>query len=228
VLAPAASAKSQDRNHDRIPDTWEKHHHLSLRVNEANKDQDHDGMRNLAEFRAGTDPRDADTDNNGVNDGREDSGTVVTFANGTLTLKLFRDNATVVGTVDDQTEFKCPMPAGTQPASVRDHGDGGGDGATTQSGDNATMQSGDDNGDQATQSGDDNGDQATQSGDDNGVDANDDNVNDANGAANANPACGTDQLKAGTVVHEAELSTTPTGLHFDEIKLGAPPSSPAA
>ena len=38
--------------------------------------------------------------------------------------------------------------------------------------------------------------------------------------------CGVAQLTPGTIVHEAELSTTPDGLHFDEIKLGAAPASP--
>ncbi len=174
VLAPGASARSSDRNHDRIPDRWERAHHLSLKVNQAAKDQDHDGMRNRAEFHAGTDPRDADSDDDGVKDGREDSGTVVSFTGGVLTLKLFRDDKTVAGRVDDATELKCEGTATTR--------DGGRDGH------------GDDN--------DDPGD------DDHGGEA---------------AACGTDKLTPGTVVHEAGLRTTPDGLHFDEIKLGASP-----
>ena len=36
-LASSASAKSRDRNHDRIPDRWERVHHLSLKVNQAKR-----------------------------------------------------------------------------------------------------------------------------------------------------------------------------------------------
>ena len=192
VLAPGASARSTDRNHDRIPDRWERAHHLSLKVNQAVKDQDRDGMRNRAEYRAGTDPRDADTDNDGVKDGGEDSGTVVSFTGGVLTVKLFRNDKTVEGKVDDATELKCPpMTSAPTTATPRDGGrDGEGD---DQQGDD---DQGDDNDDQGEN---DNGDNAA--------------------------ACGTDKLTPGTVVHEAELSTTPDGLHFDEIKLGGAPTA---
>jgi hypothetical protein len=64
---------SADRNHDRIPDKWEKRNHLSLRVNQARRDQDHDGLNNLSEFRSHTNPRDADTDNDGITDANEDA-----------------------------------------------------------------------------------------------------------------------------------------------------------
>lgn len=79
ALPGAASARGRhhsrpaaDRNHDRIPDAWERRFHLSLRVNQANHDPDHDGLSNLGEFRSHTSPRDADTDNDGVNDANED------------------------------------------------------------------------------------------------------------------------------------------------------------
>ena len=64
----AAPSQARDRNHDKIPDKWERHYHLSLHVNQARRDQDHDGLNNRAEFRAQDDPRDADSDNNGVKD----------------------------------------------------------------------------------------------------------------------------------------------------------------
>ncbi|HEX8854141.1 MAG TPA: hypothetical protein VF752_00970 [Thermoleophilaceae bacterium] len=73
ALPASALASSKDRNHDRIPDRWEKRHHLSLRVNQAKRDQDNDGLNNLGEFRSHTDPRDPDTDNDGVEDGDEDA-----------------------------------------------------------------------------------------------------------------------------------------------------------
>ncbi len=73
ITAFAGTALAKDRNHDRIPDKWEKRFHLSLRVDQANRDQDRDGVDNLNEFQEGTNPRDRDTDDDGVPDGREDS-----------------------------------------------------------------------------------------------------------------------------------------------------------
>jgi hypothetical protein len=67
----AASAAGTDSNHDRLPDSWERAHHLSLSVNEAGRDQDHDGVRNLSEFRHGTNPRRADSDRDGLSDRTE-------------------------------------------------------------------------------------------------------------------------------------------------------------
>ena len=72
MLFAAASATAKDRNRDRIPDRWEKKFDLSLKVNQANRDQDRDKVDNGNEFREGTNPRDKDTDNDGKKDGRED------------------------------------------------------------------------------------------------------------------------------------------------------------
>lgn len=72
ALALPGAAAARDTNHDRIPDRWEKRHKLSLKVNQARKDQDRDGLRNLGEFRSHTSPRDNDSDDDGVEDGEED------------------------------------------------------------------------------------------------------------------------------------------------------------
>jgi Bacterial TSP3 repeat len=71
ALPGLAAAKARDRNHDGIPDRWEKRHHLSLRVNQAHRDQDHEGLDNQEEFENGTNPRAADTDEDGLNDAQE-------------------------------------------------------------------------------------------------------------------------------------------------------------
>ena len=63
LLALPAIAAARDRNHDHIPDRWEKRHHLSLHVNQAGRDQDRDHLRNRGEFEAGDNPRDNDSDN---------------------------------------------------------------------------------------------------------------------------------------------------------------------
>jgi hypothetical protein len=73
VAASSASAAPKDRNRDGIPDRWEKKFNLSLKVDQANRDQDRDKVDNLNEFEEGTDPRDKDTDNDGTKDGREDA-----------------------------------------------------------------------------------------------------------------------------------------------------------
>jgi len=72
MLLTAGSASAKDRNHDRIPDKWEKKFNLSLKVDQANKDQDRDKVDNRNEFQEGTNPRDKDSDNDGVKDGKED------------------------------------------------------------------------------------------------------------------------------------------------------------
>ena len=68
----AALAKKRDRDHDKMPDRWERAHHLSTHKKNAKGDPDRDGLSNLGEFRSRTRPHDADTDNDGIEDGDED------------------------------------------------------------------------------------------------------------------------------------------------------------
>jgi hypothetical protein len=76
VLPATASAKrhhaSKDRNHDGIPDKWAKRHHLGKGPGMPKADPDKDGLNNRGEWRSGTNPNDADTDNDGVGDASED------------------------------------------------------------------------------------------------------------------------------------------------------------
>ena len=77
VLAAAALALPQgavaaDRDHDRLPDGWERKHGLSTAKSGAHADQDGDRVDNLNELRQGTRPRDRDSDDDGLSDGRED------------------------------------------------------------------------------------------------------------------------------------------------------------
>ncbi len=91
ALPGVAAAKHGDRNHDRIPDRWEKRHHLSLKVSQANRDQDQRPAGQPAEFLAGDNPRDDDSDDDGVMDGDENAGTIASFdaETGRLTIALF-------------------------------------------------------------------------------------------------------------------------------------------
>jgi hypothetical protein len=131
VLAGPAAA--HDRNGDRIPDRWEKRHHLSLKVKQGKRDQDGDGLRNRAEWKAGFDPRDDDSDDDGTEDGDENAGTIESFdaATGKLTIKLFGGDS-VSGLVTDDTDIECDDDGAKashhgEDDGDRDHGDHGDD-----------------------------------------------------------------------------------------------------
>jgi hypothetical protein len=108
MFAIPAGATAKDRNHDRISDRWERHHHLSLNVKQGRRDQDRDGLRNMGEFKAHDNPRDADTDNDGVGDGDENAGTIASLdaGSGRLVINLFGGD-TLSGLVTPATEIKC-------------------------------------------------------------------------------------------------------------------------
>jgi hypothetical protein len=150
-LASAASAK--DRNHDRIPDRWERAHHLSLHVNQARRDQDHDGLNNRGEFRAHMNPRKADTDGDGIPDGEENAGTIASFDNGMLTINL-AGGGTLTGAVTQDTEIECPDSA--QASDDGDH-QGGDDGDGDHQGSGGDDNQGDDDQGDDDQGDDDNG-----------------------------------------------------------------------
>ena len=191
AFAPGAMAHSWkgDRNHDRIPDRWERANHLSLKVNQARRDQDHDGLRNRAEFLAGDNPREADTDDDGIEDGQEKAGTVVSFTNGVLIVHLFNGDD-VKGTVDGDTEIECEHAQQTATAA-RTADDGGGD------------DHGDDN----------------EGDDDHGGQGDDDQGDDDENEDENQPGCDASALTQGAIVKEAELKATATGLAFREIEL---------
>jgi hypothetical protein len=221
ALVPAAAqargshhkASASDRNGDRLPDRWEKRHHLSLKVKQTKRDQDRDGLNNLGEFRSGTNPRDRDTDddgvrdgaehrfgmnprdddsdNDGVEDGEENAGKVQSFDGTTLTI-LLTSGGTVSGkVVNGVTEIECRSATATATSS-RD-GD-----------DENENESGDDNRGQGENSG------PGESGDDND---NDENENEQEGN------CTSADLTPNTVVREAELKASDGGATFREVKL---------
>ena len=121
LAAFAAPSQARDRNHDRIPDRWEKRHKLSLKVGQARKDQDHDGLKNRGEYRAQMDPRDDDSDNDGIEDGDEKAGTVASYnaTTGELTINLL-GGGSVTGFVTPDTEVECDTE-GDDDSGSEDH-----------------------------------------------------------------------------------------------------------
>jgi hypothetical protein len=71
LLIVAAPAAAKDRNKDRLPDSWEKQNHLSLKVKQQKRDQDRDKLNNKSEYKFRTNPHRADSDGDGLKDGDE-------------------------------------------------------------------------------------------------------------------------------------------------------------
>jgi uncharacterized membrane protein YgcG len=242
VAVPASAlAKRGDRNHDRIPDKWERKHHLSTRVNVARKDPDRDGLSNLSEFRHGTDPRDADTDDDGINDKQEiednnnpndddtdddgikdedeNSGTIKSFDGTTLVIQLAAQGAgEVSGMVTDQTEIECENEDDDAPTATKAD-DGGSSGSGSDgSGHSGSGSSGsDDGGHSGPGSGTTTTTTTTSGSDDNSGPGNNHDEDEDEDEQEGN--CTKADLTPGTPVHEAELVITPTGLVFEEIEL---------
>lgn len=213
VIASPGSAVARDRNHDRIPDRWERNHHLSLQKNQARRDQDGDQLKNRQEFKARTNPRDADTDNDGTPDGEENAGTIASFDGTTLTINLF-NGSSISGAVTDSTEVECDN-AGDD----NDQGDDPGDddtGDDDNSGDDDSGGSG--GGDDlrsnaaSSTSDDDPGDDDNGGDDDTGDD-------DGGGDDNGGAECTTADLVPDAVVHEAEIELANGQATFVKIEL---------
>ena len=199
VLAAPTAASAADRDHDKMRDSWEKHFKLNTHKNDARKDKDHDGLKNLTEFRAGTNPRKKDTDGDGVRDDHEGAGTIKSFdsTSGELVIDLFDSDQDLTGKVDPATtKIECENEAEHQ------SGEHARDGSDDNSG---PGNAGEDNSGPGNAS--DDGNREDDHGDD---DAGDDGA-----------ACGPDALVAGRTVKQAELNQGddgPAGV-FDEIEV---------
>lgn len=215
VVALPGAAAARDRNHDKIPDRWEKSHHLSLHKDQAKRNQDRDGLKNRQEWKAGDDPRDPDSDNDGTEDGDEGAGTISSFQDHVLTIDLF-GGGSISGLVTEGTEVKC------------DHGDDQGDeDGDDEGGHHGDTGDGQDHGDQGDDVADD--DQSEEVGDHQGDDdqvadksATDDETGDDEDNSDEgddNHVCSVDNLVAGAVVQEAELELEHGQAVFEEIEL---------
>jgi hypothetical protein len=190
LLALPGAAAAKDGNHDRIPDRWERHHHLSTAVNQAGRDQDHDGLRNRAEFLAGDNPRDRDSDDDGIMDGNENAGTITSFdaTTGKLVIGLFNGDS-ISGLVSESMRIKCEDEHSPDVTTRARHGE---------------EEPGDDNGGE-----DNSGPGSSHSG--RGPSGHDDNGTGAN--------CTTSDLIVGATVEEAELELGHGVATFEEVEL---------
>jgi hypothetical protein len=75
LVLPLITLNSQglgvDTDGDGMPDAYEIANNLDPLRNDADEDPDNDGLTNLQEFVAGTDPHNPDTDGDGLDDGKE-------------------------------------------------------------------------------------------------------------------------------------------------------------
>lgn len=197
LLAVPSGAAAKDRNHDSIPDRWEKRHHLSLEVKQTRRDQDRDGLRNRGEFLADNKPHDEDTDDDGTEDGDENAGRIQSFNSdtGRLVIALFSGD-TLSGQVTPNTEIECEgrdEPEGDNNDGDHENEDESGDDRRARHGENSGPSDNSGPG-----SSDDEGDE-----------------NDEHGERD----CSAADLTPETVVHEAELEASSDGVVFEEIEL---------
>ena len=201
MLALPVAASARDRNHDNIPDRWERLHGLSLKVNQAHRDQDRDQLRNRAEFRARMDPRDEDSDDDAVEDGDEGAGVIESYdpATGRLRINLY-GGETVAGWVTDETEVEC------------DDGDDRGD----EDGDGVGGREGDDEGDEGSGE----ADRVAARHEDDPADGEEDaDELEEDDDRDSEERCSADDLATGVIVQEAEMHLSGDGVIFDELEI---------
>jgi hypothetical protein len=206
LLALPSVAAAKDRNNDRIPDRWEKRHNLSLEVKQTTRDQDRDHLRNRAEFLSGNDPRDRDSDDDGVMDDDENAGTISSFDAGTgrLVINLFAGDS-VAGIVTGDTRIDCE--------GDEDHNS---EASASHEGEDNSGPS--DSGPGSENSGPD--DQAGEPGDHQGDQPGDDQEAEDHQGQDDNANCTTADLVEGAVVEEAELELANGVATFEKVELG--------
>jgi hypothetical protein len=106
----ASPALARKRDHDKLPDRWERKFHLDTKKNDAKRDRDRDGLSNYREYRSHTNPRkkdtdrdgledgaerrfgfkprDRDSDDDGIRDGRENAGKITALTGSSITIRL--------------------------------------------------------------------------------------------------------------------------------------------
>ena len=220
LSVPAAGAGSRDSDRDGMPNRWELAHNLNPQRANASGNPDVDGIRNLREYVAGTDPRDEDSDNDGdddgdevkdssdqtdptdddtdddgIEDGDELAGIVDSFENGVLTIDPLNGPPVSARVVTGVTEIECEDENEAEHENeVEDEARASHDGSSG-SGDNSGPGGGDNSGPGSENSGPGNAEDEDE----------------------AEDACPVTALVRGTPVEEAEL--TADGTTWREIEL---------
>jgi hypothetical protein len=209
VSVPSA-AVAKDRNGDRIPDRWEKRHKLTLKVDQRKMDQDRDGLRNRGEWLSQTNPRDRDSDDDGISDSREKAGVISAYdaEAGTLTLTLYAGGE-ITGAVTDRTRVKCEDESDDSTEPAPEAGVSGSD----RSGPNRGREDSSD--DEAEDESEDSSDDSEES-EDEGHSHGRGNDGDCDGA------CSVADLAEGVEVLEARISLSAEGIVFRKIEIEKP------
>jgi hypothetical protein len=196
ALVPAAAASAKKPK----AAAWAKKH--DLKGAWRSKDADRDGVKNLAEYTLGTNPRkadsdkdglkdgdevssaneplDPDTDADGIKDGAEHAGVVTAFDGETITIRQFK-GAKITATIDDS----CGITADDSTAGDEDFG-----------GDDGFVDA--DEGDWSDDAGDDATADASTAEDETDVDL---------GGDDTDVACDFEDLEEDTVLNQAQLET---------------------
>jgi hypothetical protein len=225
MLALPVAASARDRNDDNIPDRWERRHGLSLKVDQARRDQDRDDLRNRAEFRARMDPHDADSDNDGIEDGDEGAGMIESYdaETGRLRINLYGGDV-IAGWVTDETEVECDD--GDDRGDEDGDGKGGHDGGDDEVDGEDSSGPGDGDGEDSSGPGDDDeveraarhGEEEPAEGEEEPEDG-DEGEHEGDDDCAEEDACSADDLQAGVIVQEARMHLSGDGVIFDEIEL---------
>lgn len=214
VVAFGGTAAAKDRNHDHISDKWEKKFHLSLKVDQSNKDQDRDHVDNLNEFQEGTSPRSKDTDNDGRPDGKEDSDhDGLNNMGEDQTANLPDDQDTDNNGIEDSEENPGTIASFDGTTLTIDIAGGGQVSGTVDASTRIRCETEDEH-----EMGDDHGSgTAVASHDGSSGESGDDNSGpgDHSGPGDGGSVCTTADLTPGTAVHEAELE----GTTFEKVEL---------
>jgi hypothetical protein len=105
LAATVSAGAPRDRDRDRLPDRWERNHHLSTGKPSAKRDPDGDRLSNRRELRLRTHPRRADTDRDRLRDGAE--------------VRRFHTNPRKRDTDGDRFSDRCELRKGTNPRKRR-------------------------------------------------------------------------------------------------------------
>jgi hypothetical protein len=237
-LLALGAVPAQARDHDKLPDRWERKHHLNVKKNDAKRDRDHDGLSNYREYRAhtnprkkdsdrdglrdgaerrfGFNPRDRDSDNDGIKDGRENAGKIKQVSGSAITIRLAAGGKLTARLGDTLAVACAPANGSDQPSGdapdASDPAEDAGDPAED-SGDDPSEDGDDPDADDES---DDSPDADAAQDDDSADDPAEDNFDadafnfEAEFAAGEQD-CGTSSLKRGALVHEATVNRTGSG-----------------